>query len=254
LKIDSVLILAAGFGTRLKPYTDNLPKSLLPLNDTNPLRNLIEQSLKYISGAKIYINASYKAEKIIQEVTKFPVAKRPYIIWERKPLGPAFTTTEFCNQSEGNVLVLHGDVFFSDTTFAELAASIDKVTHDSSILLCHKKVKYSARSIITEQAGFVKSILEVSLHDSDQNSNIIDRTKKVWSSSGALVIKRNSLLNFTAEIGSSLSPSLINYIANNENLYLEKCKGPRVSIDDENSYLNAIKLDQKDSKLFDRTI
>ena len=253
MKIESVLILAAGFGTRLKPYTENLPKSLLPLNDTNLLRNLVEKSLKYIRGAKIYINASYKAEAIIQEVTKFPVAKRPYIIWERKPLGPAFTTTAFCNQSEGNVLVLHGDVFFSDRTFAEFVASIDKVTQDSSILLCHKKDKNGARSIITEEAGRVKSIFEISLHDSDKNSKVIGRTKKVWSSSGALVIKRNSLLNFTAEIGTSLSPSLINYIANNENLYLEKCKGPRVSIDDKNSYLDAIKLHQKNLKLFDRT-
>ena len=44
MKIDSILILAAGNGTRLRPYTADLPKSLLPLGETNILRNLILQS------------------------------------------------------------------------------------------------------------------------------------------------------------------------------------------------------------------
>jgi NDP-sugar pyrophosphorylase family protein len=84
VKIDSVLILAAGIGSRLKPYTNDLPKTLLPLGDTNILRNLIEQSVKFFAGARVYVNASYLAEKIIWETTDFPVTLRPYIIWEKK--------------------------------------------------------------------------------------------------------------------------------------------------------------------------
>ena len=59
MKINSVLILAAGMGTRLKPFTNNLPKCLLPLGDTNILRGLITLSQHYFPEAKIYINASY---------------------------------------------------------------------------------------------------------------------------------------------------------------------------------------------------
>ena len=58
MRIDSILILAAGRGTRLKPFTDHLPKSLLPLGHTNILRNLIEQSNEYFTGVNIYVNAS----------------------------------------------------------------------------------------------------------------------------------------------------------------------------------------------------
>ena len=73
MKIDSILILAAGKGTRLRPYTADLPKSLLPLGETNILRNLILQSNKYFEEATIYVNASYLAEKIIGEIASLPL-------------------------------------------------------------------------------------------------------------------------------------------------------------------------------------
>ena len=100
MKIDSILILAAGRGERLKPYTNNLPKSLLPLQDTNILRNLIMQLNKYFTGIRIYINTSYLAEKIVNEVTTFPISMRPLIIWEQIPLGPAFTVSNHCNTTQ----------------------------------------------------------------------------------------------------------------------------------------------------------
>ena len=254
MKIDSVLILAAGIGSRLKPYTNDLPKSLLPLGDTNILRNLIEQSVKFFTGARVYVNASYLAEKIIWETTDFPLTMRPYIIWEKKPLGPSLTVKTHCNNIKGNVLVLHGDNFFSDSAFSEFANSVNHAKQDVSILLCHQRIKHGARSMIIEKDSIIKSIFEITVSDSVKNSNDNDHSKLVWSSSGALVIKNKSLLNFTPEIGAGLSPSLINYLASKENLYLEKCNKPRISIDDEKSYSVAVEMNQKNPRLFDRTI
>lgn len=141
MRIDSILILAAGRGTRLKPFTDHLPKSLLPLGHTNILRNLIEQSDEYFTGVKIYVNASYLAEKIIEEMNNFSISIRPYIIWEQYPLGPAITVTNHCNETHGNVLVIHGDNFFSDVSFYKFANSINQKKQDVSILLCHLREK-----------------------------------------------------------------------------------------------------------------
>jgi len=52
----------------------------------------------------------------------------------------------------------------------------------------------------------------------------------------------------------SISPTLVNYIAHNETLYLEKCTAERISVDDEKSYLEAIRLNESTAKLFDRSI
>lgn len=254
MKINSVLILAAGMGTRLKPFTNNLPKCLLPLGDTNILRALITLSQHYFPEAKIYINASYLAEKIINDIIEFPVMTRPHVIWESEPLGPAFTVSEYCKRNHHNVLVLHGDTYFSDLAFSQFAHSINQTYNEASVLLCHKKIKEKARSQIIEKNGVIKQIIEILDSDSKKTSVQSFGDENVWSSSGALVIKRGSLLNFTAERNASLSPTLINYIAYNEILYLEKCSSDRISIDNEKSYLQAIEFNKRNQKLFNRAI
>jgi NDP-sugar pyrophosphorylase family protein len=252
MKIDSVLILAAGRGTRLKPFTDHLPKSLLPLGHTNILRNLIEQSNEYFTGVKIYVNASYFAEKIIEEMNNFSISIRPYIIWEQYPLGPAITVTNHCNETHGNVLVIHGDNFFSDVSFYKFANSISQKKQDASILLCHLREKNAARSLVIENEGLIKSISEVSVSDSAENVDQSGSNKLVWSSSGVLVVKKGSLLNFIPDKGASLSPGLINHIASHGDLELEKCTDDRISIDNEKSYLAAIGISQNGKNLFNR--
>jgi len=254
MKIDSILILAAGKGTRLRPYTDNLPKSLLPLGETNILRNLILQSKKYFKEAKIYVNASYMAEKIIDEIVNLPLEIRPQIIWEQIPLGPAFTVTNHCNENRGNVLVLHGDNFFTDLTYSEFAKSINQNYQNVSILLCHQRAKQSARSQVIVKNGIVQSISESGISDLNVAPNENHESALVWSSSGAIVIKGQSLLNFIPERGAALSPNLINYIASKKELFLEKCLGTRVSIDSEKSYLEAVQLSNESQKLFDRSL
>lgn len=254
MKIDSILILAAGKGTRLKPYTDNLPKSLLPLGETNILRNLILQSKKYFEGARIYVNASYLAEKIIDEITILPLEIRPRIIWEQIPLGPAFTITNHCNETKGNVLVLHGDNFFTDLTYSEFARSINQNYQNVSILLCHQRAKQNARSQVIEKNGIVQLILESSISDLNVAPDGNQDSTLVWSSSGAIVIKGQSLVNFIPERGAGLSPNLINYIASEQELFLEKCLRTRVSIDNEKSYLEAVQISKESQKLFDRSL
>ena len=254
MKIDSILILAAGMGKRLRPYTNDLPKSLLPLGDTNILRNLISLSQHYFPTTKIYVNASYLADKIINEITIFPPINRPSIIWEPKLLGPAITVSEHCKTYKHNVLVIHGDTYFSDLAFSQFAHSISLKQNDVSVLLCHERIKARARSQVFEKNGVIRGITEISPSDTD---NIFARsipTEKVWSSSGALVLKRDSLLNFMPEKNAALSPALINYIAHNETLHFEKCSADRISIDNEKSYLEAIKLNTSNPKLFDRSI
>ena len=254
MKIDSILILAAGKGTRLRPYTADLPKSLLPLGETNILRNLILQSNKYFEEATIYVNASYLAEKIIGEIASLPLEIRPRIIWEPIPLGPAFTVTNHCNETRGNVLVLHGDNFFTDLTYSEFAKSINQNYQNVSILLCHQRAKQSARSQVIIKNGIVQSISESSSSDLNVAQVGNHDSALVWSSSGAIVIKEQSLVNFIPERGASLSPNLINYIASEQELFLEKCLGTRVSIDNEKSYLEAVQISKVSQKLFDRSL
>ena len=58
------IILAAGLGTRLKPFTDKVPKALLEIND-KPLLFYIINKLKQAGVNQIILNVHHQAEQII---------------------------------------------------------------------------------------------------------------------------------------------------------------------------------------------
>ena len=59
----SAMILAAGFGSRMKPLTNNLPKPLLDINGITLLDNAIN-FLKLLGCDEIVVNSHYHHLKI----------------------------------------------------------------------------------------------------------------------------------------------------------------------------------------------
>jgi NDP-sugar pyrophosphorylase family protein len=67
------MILAAGYGTRLKPLTDNYPKALIPLAG-KPLLFYVLEKLKKAGVKDIIINVHHQAQMIIdylKEINQF---------------------------------------------------------------------------------------------------------------------------------------------------------------------------------------
>jgi len=63
------MILAAGLGTRLKPFTDKRPKALVEINGKTVLQMNIEY-LSYYGIKKIIVNVHHFADQIIQHINK----------------------------------------------------------------------------------------------------------------------------------------------------------------------------------------
>ena len=63
----SAAVLAAGFGTRLHPITQSIPKPLLPVGD-QPLLGQILQNLHRVGFQNLGVNVSYRCADIIQYV------------------------------------------------------------------------------------------------------------------------------------------------------------------------------------------
>ena len=83
------IILAGGFGTRLRPYTNSLPKPMLPLDKKPILEHLIDW-VKKNGLTEIVLCVSYKRKKIqdyFKDGAKFGV-KIEYAI-SKKPLATA---------------------------------------------------------------------------------------------------------------------------------------------------------------------
>ena len=144
------VILAGGLGTRLKPYTNSLPKPMLPLGEKPILEHLIEWVRK--NGVKeIVLCVSYLRKKIedyFGDVEKFGV-KIEYAI-SKKPLATAGQLKTAEKFIDGTFVCLYGDSIYN----------------------------FSLRSMIAQHKKS-KSIVTMSLYDYKFNLKygVIDTTK-----------------------------------------------------------------------------
>ncbi|MBO1080616.1 nucleotidyltransferase family protein [Roseomonas haemaphysalidis] len=136
ITLSSAMVLAAGFGTRMRPLTEARPKPLLPLAG----RTLLDHALDRIDEAGIghvVVNAHWFPD-LIDEVC----AARPH--------PPTVLHEEPVQETGGGVrdalpllgddpfLVVNGDAFWLDgpaSTIARLAARFDPETMDGLLLM-----------------------------------------------------------------------------------------------------------------------
>ncbi|WP_077339323.1 nucleotidyltransferase family protein [Pseudocolwellia agarivorans] len=107
--IKKAILLSAGFGTRLKPITNNIPKCLVPINQTPLLQIWLEQ-LSKAGFSEFLINTHYLPEQVYQFIEKSPFKDQITTFHEEELLGTLGTlkaTKAFWCDSD--VLIAHAD-------------------------------------------------------------------------------------------------------------------------------------------------
>ncbi|MEN3048074.1 MAG: NDP-sugar synthase [Candidatus Caldarchaeales archaeon] len=119
------VILAGGFGKRLRPLTDTLPKPLLRVAE----RPIIEWQIRWLAshGIKsVVVCAGYLKEKMVEELgSGARLGVRLGFVFEDEPLGTAgaLKNAEHFLAGERSFLVLNGDVLTDlDPTYVLSAA------------------------------------------------------------------------------------------------------------------------------------
>ncbi|WP_320171767.1 nucleotidyltransferase family protein [Maridesulfovibrio sp.] len=103
------VVMAGGFGTRLRPLTETLPKPMLPVGDRPLLERIIDQ-LKEAHIENIDVTTHYMPEKIIEHFgdgSKFGVSIN--YVSENKPLGTAGALS-LIEEPDTPLLVINGDI------------------------------------------------------------------------------------------------------------------------------------------------
>jgi dTDP-glucose pyrophosphorylase len=107
-----VFIMAGGFGKRLRPLTDDLPKPMLRIGEKPILHHILDQFIK--SGFHdFYISTHYKANLVrdyFQDGSKWGVSIN--YVHEEKPLGTAGALGLLkSNEFKLPIFVMNGDLF-----------------------------------------------------------------------------------------------------------------------------------------------
>jgi len=118
------LVLAAGRGSRLGSYTDNIPKSLLPLNDEG--LTLLDYNLNILQTlvTKTIIVTGYESAQIESVASKYnniEIVYNPF--WNHcNVLGSMYMAMD---KLDDDFLFLHADTLMEDTAWKELAETTD---------------------------------------------------------------------------------------------------------------------------------
>lgn len=126
------IILAAGCGTRLHPYTRNCPKSMLQLSDNcTVLQRTINIINKQDKNAKIYVVIGYKKNEIVNNIGGCKFIENPFYAVTNS-IASLWFAKDFLDDE---VIILNSDVVFSQDLWIQILANKQKafVCIDSSI-------------------------------------------------------------------------------------------------------------------------
>jgi mannose-1-phosphate guanylyltransferase len=128
-----VLLLAAGFGTRLKPLTQQIPKALLPICGTP----ILDLQLDRLAGARrVVVNGHHLADALRDHLSARPDHERLVFSHEPEILGT------------GGALAHARDLFYSDPVFVQNADALCAVPFHALVAF-HRAHDFDATMLLT---------------------------------------------------------------------------------------------------------
>ena len=116
-----VLVLCAGEGKRLRPLTDNIPKPLLPISETDSiLSRLLSQLTDSELVENIYVNVSFLPGFFLNYIVNLDRHMRPNILLEESLLGSALTLKQLLPRLSQPILVIHGDLILEGSQLSKM--------------------------------------------------------------------------------------------------------------------------------------
>lgn len=153
-----VVIMAGGKGTRLKPYTDILPKPLIPVGDKTITEHIIERFEKY---GCTYFNmiVNYKKNFIKSYFADNETKKNIIFTEEERFLGTGGGIALVKPAVKETFFLTNCDILI-DTDYARLVDTHRKMGNIITIVCARKKVVIPYGTVDINEEGYVKHFKE----------------------------------------------------------------------------------------------
>lgn len=151
-RIYKAMILAAGFGTRLKPLTETEPKALIRVNGI-PMIERVIRSLADFGIKEIVVNTHYLSEQVEKYFSESNLGVKIYISYEKEILGTGGgikNAERFLKNTEA-FIVYNVDVL-SEINFEEL---VNFHYHNSALATLAVKKRETKRPLIIDEANYL---------------------------------------------------------------------------------------------------
>ncbi len=113
------IIFAGGYGKRLLPLTESIPKPLLELQDGYTILDKQILDFKYAGISEVYLLIGHLADKIKERYNdSYKGVKVKYLV-EDKPMGTLYALSNALKRIKSDIVVRNGDVV-SDVNLMEL--------------------------------------------------------------------------------------------------------------------------------------
>tara|TARA_B100000900_G_scaffold125621_1_gene106004 strand:- start:704 stop:1750 length:1047 start_codon:yes stop_codon:yes gene_type:complete len=135
----NVVIMAGGKGTRLQPFTNILPKPLIPINGKPVIKHIIDKFEKY-GFSNFHLTLNYKAEIMKAYFKEINTKYKLNYIQEKKPLGTVGGLRQLYKKIKNYLIVTNCDTIINANYL--------------NILNYHKKNKFDM-TIVASKKKFV---------------------------------------------------------------------------------------------------
>ena len=147
------VILAAGEGKRLRPFTETLPKVMLPVAN-KPILEYVFDAVKKSGINEIVVIVGYKKEVIMEYFKDYKGLKISYVTQD-KQLGTAHALLQAKNNIKDTFIVLSGDNIIDYNSISKLIKDNSKYS-----MLIKEHPHPSKYGVVFVEKGKLKEIVE----------------------------------------------------------------------------------------------
>jgi mannose-1-phosphate guanylyltransferase len=160
-----VILLAAGFGTRLRPLTNNVPKCLVPIKGVPLLQIWLDNLFNSgININEILINTHHLSEKVVDFINNSKYRDKIIISHENSLKGTAGTVLENIEYIANEpVMVIHADNLSKFNVIDFMSAHQSRPIQCNMTMMLFKTVDPKSCGIVEiDQSGVVTNFYEKS--------------------------------------------------------------------------------------------